>query len=236
MIAIELDNISLSISNKTIFKNAHLKIPKGKITGIIGKNGAGKTTLFDLFCGIRTPDRGKLTTYAKQFSYLSQTLGMPSNLSMKEIYEMTAALSCEHAPSIAEAIAQFRTWDSRLTENFSKTLEKRPNQCSYGEIRFFFTLALISFSKQLLILDEPTAGVDPESRHHIWSFLRKARESGTTIVISSHNIEEICANCDSFYLIHKHQFSKFESAESFISFFKSQTLEEAFIASTYDQS
>lgn len=152
---------------------------------------------------------------------------------MKEIYEMTASLICDDAPSLAEAIQTFRAWDARLAESFIELLKRRPSHCSYGEIRFFFTLALISFSKELLILDEPTAGVDPEYRHYIWAFLNKARKNGTTIVVSSHNIQEICKNCDSFYLIHNHQFSKFNNSQEFISTFGGTNLDDAFIASTY---
>lgn len=233
MIAIRADAISLKITGKKIFNEASILIKKNEITGIIGKNGAGKTTFFDLLCAVRQPDQGKLHNFTQQHSYLSQTLGMPAGLSMKEIYEMTASLLCDDTLSLAEAIQTFRTWNARLADNFIELLNKRPSHCSYGEIRFFFTLSLISFSKELLILDEPTAGVDPEYRYYIWSFLKKARENGTTIIVSSHNIQEICENCDSFHLIHNHQFSKFNNAEEFITTFGGTTLDDAFIASTY---
>lgn len=233
MHAVKADSISLKIMNKTIFKKANIAINKNKITGIIGKNGAGKTTFFDLLCSIRAPDRGELKNYTQQHSYLSQTLGMPAGLSMKEIYDMTSSLTCDQVPSLIDTLKVFKSWDSRLTEKFTEMLKKRPSQCSYGEIRFFFTLSLISFSKELLILDEPTAGVDPECRHYIWAFLKRARDNGTTIVVSSHNIQEICEHCDNFYLIHNYQFYPFNNAQEFIAKFGGTTLDEAFIASTY---
>ncbi|MDU9393884.1 ABC transporter ATP-binding protein [Pseudomonas sp. zfem002] len=233
MPAIKAQALSLKFKDKVLFDNANILIGKNEITGIIGKNGAGKTTFFDLICAIRRPDRGTLENLTHQHSYLSQTLGMPATLSMKEIYEMTAALSCARIPSLATTLQTFHAWDTRLATKFSETLKKRPSHCSYGEIRFFFTLSLISFAKELLILDEPTAGVDPESRHYIWSFIKKARENGATIIVSSHNIQEICEHCDSFHLIHNQQFSRFDSAQAFMSRFGGATLDDAFIASIY---
>jgi len=233
MVAIKAESISLDIAGKTIFKDANIVIRKNEITGIIGKNGAGKTTFFDLLCAVRVPDQGKLHNFTQQHSYLSQILGMPAGLSMKEIYEMTAALLCDQPLKLSDTLKMFEEWDVRLAETFKGMLKKRPSHCSYGEIRFFFTLALISFSKDLLILDEPTAGVDPEYRHYIWAFLKKARDNGTTIIVSSHNIQEICDHCDSFHLIHKHQFSRFNNAQEFLATFGGATLDDAFIASTY---
>lgn len=233
MVAIKAEGLSLKFQDKTVFDKANILIRKNEITGIIGKNGAGKTTFFDLICGVRNPDQGTLHNLTRHHAYLSQTLGMPSTLSMKEIYEMTASLSCERIPSLAETLKTFRSWDSRLAEKFDDTLKKRPSHCSYGEVRFFFTLSLISFAKELLILDEPTAGVDPESRHYIWSFIKKAKEAGTTIVVSSHNIQEICEHCDSFHLIHNQRFSRFDSAQAFMARFGGSTLDDAFIASIH---
>lgn len=233
MIAIKAESISLEIMNKTIFDKANILIKKNEITGIIGKNGAGKTTFFDLLCAVRTPDKGHLYNFTRQQSYLSQTLGMPSALSMKEIYELTAALLSDQKPSLYNVQQIFEGWDAHLADKFKEMLKKRPSHCSYGEIRFFFTLSLISFSKELLILDEPTAGVDPEYRQYIWRLLKKARENGITIIVSSHNIQEISDHCDSFHLIHKHQFLKFNNAQEFLAAFGGKTLDDAFIASTY---
>ncbi|MDR0278800.1 MAG: ABC transporter ATP-binding protein [Paucimonas sp.] len=233
MVAIKAEALSLKFDDKTLFDKADILIKRNEITGIIGKNGAGKTTFFDLICGVRNPDQGTLQNLAKSHAYLSQTLGMPATLSMREIYEMTASLSCERIPSLAMTLENFHAWDTRLAAKFGDTLKKRPSHCSYGEIRFFFTLSLISFSKELLILDEPTAGVDPESRHYIWSFIKKAKEAGTTIIVSSHNIQEICEHCDSFHLIHNHRFSRFANAQAFMSRFGGNTLDDAFIASIH---
>jgi len=233
MVAIKAESMSLKFKDKIIFDKATISIEKNEITGIIGKNGAGKTTFFDLLCSVQFPDQGKLLNFTKQHSYLSQTLGMPAGLSMKEIYEMTGALLCPQIPSLSHTTKLFEDWDIRLAEKFREMLKKRPSHCSYGEIRFFFTLSLISFSKELLILDEPTAGVDPEYRHYIWEFLKKARDNGTTIIVSSHNIQEICEHCDNFHLIHRHNFLKFNSAQEFLNTFGGTTLDDAFIASTY---
>lgn len=233
MIAIRAQSISLKIAKHKIFEQADIAINKNEITGIIGKNGAGKTTFFDLLCGVRKPDQGTLHNMTQQHAYLSQTLAMPAGLSMKEIYEMTAALLCSKNPPLSDTLIKFSEWAPRLATKFASLLQRRPSHCSYGEIRLFFTLSLISFSKELLILDEPTAGVDPESRHCIWAFIKKAKENGTTVIVSSHNIQEIVEHCDSFHLIHHHKFSKFNDAQEFLNTFGGTTLDDAFIASTY---
>ncbi|QKZ05183.1 AAA family ATPase [Pseudomonas eucalypticola] len=222
-------DISLRFAHKIIFDRANIDIGRQQITGIIGPNGAGKTTFFDLLCAIRQPDSGTLDVNCAARSYLSQTLGMPANLTMREVYELVAVLSCNRAVSMRDTLAKFERWDPFLAGKYAATLKKRPAYCSYGEIRFFFTLSLLSLPNELIILDEPTAGVDPESRHYIWSMLRKARDEGATIVVSSHHIHEITEHCDVFHLIHRRRFLKFSSGQAFLDHFAEATLDEAFI-------
>ncbi|WP_277961255.1 ABC transporter ATP-binding protein [Pseudomonas sp. RIT-To-2] len=224
-------NINLRIAGKPIFDGASIDIDRQQITGIIGPNGAGKTTFFDLLCSVRRPDSGTLKVACEARSYLSQTLGMPANLTMREIHGLLAVLSSKRSISTENTLTKLKRWDPYLAGKYAETLKKRPSHCSYGEIRFFFTLSLLSLPNKLIILDEPTAGVDPESRHYIWQVLHKARDEGATIVVSSHNIHEITEHCDVFHLIHKRRFLKFAGAREFLDHFAEATLDEAFIRS-----
>ncbi|MCF5049803.1 ABC transporter ATP-binding protein, partial [Pseudomonas simiae] len=84
-------------------------------------------------------------------------------------------------------------------------------------------------SPDLVILDEPTAGVDPEFRYHIWRCLEGAAAGGVAVLVSSHNVDEIVAHCDDFYMLSQRQFNRFTDTQGFMDAYSANSLDEAFI-------
>ena len=121
------------------------------------------------------------------------------------------------------------TWSPEIVERYKEIWTKKSSVCSYGEKRWFFTLSLLAVEADLVILDEPTAGVDPEFRHYIWKCLRGAASEGAAILVSSHSIEEVANNCGNFYMISQQKFKPFDSGKEFMHCYGSNTLDEAFI-------
>jgi ABC-2 type transport system ATP-binding protein len=158
----------------------------------------------------------------------------PPALRMFDIFKMIALLASNKNVTLHQVLTKLSVWCPGITERYEKIWNKKSSLCSYGEKRWFFTLTLLSLDADFIVLDEPTAGVDPEFRHYIWQCLRGASNEGAAILVSSHNIEEVVNNCDKFYMITKHNFLKFEDGRGFTDYYNASSLDEAFIHSAAD--
>ena len=222
-------SLCFGYSKRTIFNEANIDIISGSITGLLGPNGSGKTTFFDIVCGLIKADSGQLFNGFSSKLYLSQTIMTPPVLRMYDIFRMVS-LFCSPVPiSQEQVLRKLMVWSPEIVERYKDIWAKKSSVCSYGEKRWFFTLSLLAVESSFVILDEPTAGVDPEFRHYIWKCLRGAADEGVAILVSSHNIDEVASNCDKFYMISKQQFELFNSGEEFMRRYEANTLDEAFI-------
>ncbi|VVP49967.1 Lipopolysaccharide export system ATP-binding protein LptB [Pseudomonas fluorescens] len=227
-------SISFEYSGKIIFDDASIHVPAGSVTGLLGPNGSGKTTFFDIICGLKKAKKGILSNDFSNQLYLSQTVMTPPALRMFDIFKMTTLLCSSSHISQEQALKKLSTWSPEIVERYKDIWTKKSSVCSYGEKRWFFTLSLLAVEADLVILDEPTAGVDPEFRHYIWKCLRGAANEGTAILVSSHSIEEVANNCSNFYMISQQKFKPFDSGKEFMHRYGSNTLDEAFIRAAAD--
>jgi len=226
---IQARSLCFGYSDKTIFSDASINVVSGSITGLLGPNGSGKTTFFDIVCGLKRVRSGQLFNNSVKQLYLSQTIVTPPVLRMFDIFKMTTLLCSPIRISQEQALKKLAVWSPGIVERYKEIWKKKSSVCSYGEKRWFFTLSLLAVGADLVILDEPTAGVDPEFRHYIWKCLRGAAAEGTAVLVSSHNTEEIASNCDNFYMISMRQFLPFSSGKEFMDSYGANTLDEAFI-------
>lgn len=229
MNVLQANNIDFKYAAKSLFTQASLTVEPGQIVGLLGPNGSGKTTFFDLVCGLKQPNSGQLiNTFPKQL-YLSQTVITPPALRMFDIFKMMTLLCSSTSMIKDNTLDKLACWSPQVVERYNEIWSKKSSLCSYGEKRWFFTVSLLSIDADLFILDEPTAGVDPEFRFYIWQCLRAATKGGTAILVSSHNVDEISQNCDGFYMISQQQFMHFENGDAFKRRFQAATLDRAFI-------
>jgi ABC-2 type transport system ATP-binding protein len=229
MQTLRVENIGFSYADEIVFERASFNAESCKITGLLGGNGAGKTTFFDLICGLRHPSSGNIHLQANEILYLSQVLTAPASLSMGDLAAMTIALASQANIKMSDILARLSSWDVQISKRYSGLLAKKSSLCSYGQKRLFFTLTLVALQGELIILDEPTAGVDSENRFYIWECLRKAASGEAAIIVSSHDINEIAYNCDGFYMINHGCFNHFDSGQQFAARYGAQTLDQAFI-------
>lgn len=231
---LNLVDLCFSYDNTPIMKNISLTLKAGELVGILGSNGAGKTTLFDLICKLKKPSSGTILNSTNRQIYLTQILTPPPLLRMSETGELIRLLSST-SPSQSELISRLSKWPSSLGKRYNSISKKKAAHCSYGEIRSYFTLTLLLLRSELIILDEPTAGVDAEFRHFKWLAIKAARKEGASVLVSSHYTEEIAANCDRFYMLANQQLKGFRSGEEFMSVYHAASLDEAFIKASTNQ-
>ncbi|PMD69842.1 ABC transporter ATP-binding protein [Companilactobacillus nuruki] len=191
---ISLNNITKKFGKQTVLRNVNFQVPSGRIIGLIGPSGAGKSTIIKIILGMEIPDRGVTTIFNQKMpnrkllgriGYMAQSDALYEQLTgrenlqfyadMKEIKGRVAQEQIEHVSSVVDLV---------------KDLDKRVSGYSGGmKRRLSLAIALLG-SNQILILDEPTVGVDPALRRKIWWELQNLRNQGTTILVTTHVMDE----------------------------------------------
>jgi ABC-2 type transport system ATP-binding protein len=184
-----------------------LHIPRGRIFGLLGPNGAGKTTLISILSGILPKTRGRVTVDGldldRQPEQIKRLLGLvPQELAFYPM--LTAKENLDfYAGVIGLRGAARRERIERSVEaaDLGKHLKRRAHQFSGGlKRRLNLAIGLLN-EPRVLILDEPTVGIDPQSRHFILQSLLQLREAGVTVIYTSHYLEEVQQICDEIAII-----------------------------------
>jgi len=175
-------------------KSVDLDIKRGEIFALLGPNGAGKTTLINIVCGIVTPTEGEVLVDGKNwqsyFRYSRERIGLVPQELTTEAFEsvwntVTFSRGLFNRPRneayIEDILKRLSLWDKRKTEM---------RFLSGGMKRRVMIAKALSHEPEILFLDEPTAGVDVELRRDMWDLVRKLRADGTTIILTTHYIEE----------------------------------------------
>lgn len=186
---IETQNVSKHFGSVKAVEDVSLSIGRGEIVGLLGRNGAGKTTLVDLILGLTKPTSGTVRvadmTPAQairdaRIGAVMQTGGLLDTVTVKDTLAM---INSTHRDSIGVEAAIEQA-------NLTKIQNRRVGKCSGGEQqRIRFAIALLG-KPDILILDEPTTGMDATSRHEFWDTMRAQAHSGRTIIFSTHYLEE----------------------------------------------
>ena len=177
-----------------------LELQQGEIVAFLGPNGAGKTSTIDMVLGLSRPDGGTAEVFGMAprtavahglVTAVMQTGGLLKDLTVAETVELTAALFA-HTRPVAEVLQR-----AGLTE----IAGRRVGRCSGGEQqRLRFAMALLS-DPRLLILDEPTTGMDVEGRREFWQAIRQDATRGRTILFATHYLDEADAYADRIVLV-----------------------------------
>ena len=187
-------------NNFLALKNINLNIKKGEIFAMLGPNGAGKTTLISIICGIVKPSSGKVTVenfdIIDEYREARSRIGLvPQELTLEQFETVFNNVSYSRGlygkkpnPDYIEKIlTQLSLWEKK---------DFNLRQLSGGMKRRVLIAKALSHEPQILFLDEPTAGVDVELRKEMWKVVKSLRETGVTIILTTHYIEEAEAIAD----------------------------------------
>ncbi|HEY4889553.1 MAG TPA: ABC transporter ATP-binding protein [Candidatus Dormibacteraeota bacterium] len=187
--AVDVQNVSKSFGDVKALDGVTLRVKQGEIYGLLGPNGAGKTTLIRLFVGLVEPNAGTVTVLGQRMpnvavlshvGYMTQTAALYPGLSVEENVRFFAAIN-DAEEGVKDALELVKLYDRR--DSVVSTVS--------GGMRQRCSLACALVHKpQLLLLDEPTVGVDPQLRVELWEDFRKMAAAGTTIIVSSHVMDE----------------------------------------------
>ncbi|HWB44598.1 MAG TPA: ABC transporter ATP-binding protein [Hyphomicrobiaceae bacterium] len=193
-IAVEVEGLTKSFDGKVVVRNLTMRVRRGQIYGFLGPNGSGKTTTLRMLCGLLTPDSGRGTALGydirtqseeikRHVGYMTQRFSLYQDLSIQENLEFVARMYSLPDPTKAarEAIAQLglQGRETQLAGLLSGGWKQR---LALG--------ACILPKPDLLLLDEPTAGVDPKARREFWGEIHKLASEGMTVLVSTHYMDE----------------------------------------------
>jgi len=204
----------------TALKNINLNIKKGEIFAMLGPNGAGKTTLISIICGIVTPSSGKVTVdnfdIIDDYRETRARIGIvPQELTLEQFETVFNNVSYSRGlygkkpdpDHIEKILKQLSLWDK-------KNLILR--HLSGGMKRRVLIAKALSHEPDILFLDEPTAGVDVELRQEMWKVVESLRDTGVTIILTTHYIEEAEAIADRIGVINQGEIIVIEKTEELL--------------------
>ena len=204
MQAIAVDHVTKRFDTVVAVSDLSLHIEQGAVFGLLGPNGAGKTTSLRMIMHILAPDEGAIQVFGQPASdraqdligYLPEERGLYARMKVREVLVFLAALK---GLSEAEASVRVREWLERL--GLAAWSEKKINDLSKGMQQKVQFIAAVIHRPPLLILDEPFTGLDPINATLIKDIMLDLREKGSTIILSTHRMEQVEMMCDAICLI-----------------------------------
>tara|TARA_Y100001968_G_scaffold293967_1_gene300221 strand:+ start:2772 stop:3785 length:1014 start_codon:yes stop_codon:yes gene_type:complete len=206
---IEVADLKKSYGSVSALDGLEMKVPKGSLFGLLGPNGAGKTTFIRIICTLLSPDSGKVVVNGvnalsnpkfvrSNVGYVAQEVALDKILTGRELltlqsdlYHLTSSKRMERIDFLIDRL------------EMSEWIDRRCGTYSGGMRRRIDLSAGLLHQPDLLILDEPTVGLDFESRKIIWKLLSELKGEGKTILLSSHYLEEVEALSDQIAIIDK---------------------------------
>jgi ABC-2 type transport system ATP-binding protein len=193
-IAINVHGLTKSFSDRVVVRDLSMQVKRGTIYGFLGPNGSGKTTTIRMLCGLLTPDKGDGTclgydirTEADKIKlhvgYMTQRFSLYQDLSVRENLEFVARLYC-----LPDPVGAARAMIQRL--GLQGREEQLAGSLSGGWKQRLALGACTLPNPKLLLLDEPTAGVDPRARREFWNEIHALAADGLTVLVSTHYMDE----------------------------------------------
>lgn len=205
--AVFIEKLKKHYGSVAAVEDVSLQVEPGEIFGLLGPNGAGKTTVLRCLCTLTEPDSGRVEVagvsvveqprLVRQYlGYIAQEVALDKVLTGRELLQLQAALY--HLP---RAIAKERIAIVLKLLGLESYADQKTGTYSGGLKKRLDLAAGLLHQPQVLVLDEPTVGLDIESRIAVWDFLRGLRERGTTVLLTSHYLEEVDALADRVAII-----------------------------------
>ncbi|MCD4840336.1 ABC transporter ATP-binding protein [Neobacillus sedimentimangrovi] len=229
---IKISNVSKSFEKKEVIKDITFTIPSGEICCLLGPSGSGKTTLIRLMIGAIAADTGNIQLnniqmpnlkILKKIGYMPQNDALYDDLSAESnlrffggLYHLGKSKLDQRIEEVLELV-DLTEHRKKLVRNFSGGMKKRLSLA-----------ASILHQPDVLFLDEPTVGIDPVLRRTIWDQFQEIKKSGTTIIVSTHVMDEV-TECDKAALIYNGSLIEYDSVEKLLKKTNTGRVEELFL-------
>ena len=208
MAIIEIKNVSKSFGEKVALNDVSLEIPEGKIFGLLGPNGAGKTTLIRIINRITIPNGGQVYFQGRpitqrdveKIGYMPEERGLYRKM---KVGDQALYLARLKGMSKADALRELKGWFIKF--GIQDWWNKKVEELSKGMAQKLQFITTVVHKPKLLILDEPFSGFDPVNADIVRKEILRLRDEGSTIILSTHNMESVEELCDNIALINHSQ-------------------------------
>ena len=229
---IELCNLTKQFGNHTAVDHLDLKIETGEFFGLLGPNGAGKTTTISMISTVLLPTEGRVLldgeeltrrnlAQKRKLSVITQEYSMRQDMTMDEVMEYQGRLY--HMP---KKLIRQKTEELLDFTGLLEYRRKIVRHLSGGMKRKLMICRALMVEPEILLLDEPTAGMDAFSRRQMWNLLRKVNSNRMTIILTTHYIEEAQSLCDRIALINKGKLDAVDTPQALINELGSYAVDE----------
>ena len=198
---IEISHVTKRYYNLTALDDVSLRIPQGEVLGLLGPNGAGKTTLFRLIAGIIAPTAGNVRPFGDawpQIGYKPERLLFPNHLRVEEYLRYAAQISNIPPNQIKQTVG-----NSLEQVNLQDAARKRIKDCSKGMRQRLAIAQVLVGDPPLLLLDEPSNGLDPAGQSDIFACINSLHAAGKTIIMSTHHLSEVTQVCTHLVILNR---------------------------------
>jgi ABC-2 type transport system ATP-binding protein len=193
-LAIDVKGLAKSFGGKRVVDDFALEVPRGTIFGFLGPNGSGKTTTIRMICGLLTPDAGEGTCLGfdirkeaaqikRRVGYMTQRFGLYEDMTVRENLEFIGRM-------YGVTPLDERTDETLARFGLAERRRQLAGSLSGGWKQRLALAACVLHDPELLLLDEPTAGVDPNARREFWELIQALADAGVTVLVSTHYMDE----------------------------------------------
>jgi ABC-2 type transport system ATP-binding protein len=182
-IVLEANGLRKRFGDREALKGVSLSVARGELAAVIGPNGAGKTTLLSILAGIQPPDAGSVSKAPREIGWVPQQPALYGKLTVAENLELFARL--EKVPDTADTLDRML----ELTDLRDRADDQVGTLSGGNKQRVNIAIGLLA-RPDVLLLDEPSAALDPRQRERLWEFIVRLAAEGTTVIYATHNIQE----------------------------------------------
>ena len=231
-LAVDVRGLDKSFGDKHVVQDLSIQVGTGKITGFLGPNGSGKTTTLRMLCGLLTPDGGEgevlgldfrrhADAIKRQTGYMTQKFSLYDDLSIRENLDFVAQIYGldRRRQRVSEALERL---------GLAGRQKQLAGSLSGGWKQRLALAACVLHAPRLLLLDEPTAGVDPKARREFWDQIHQLAGEGITVLVSTHYMDE-AERCDELFYIAYGRVLARGSAAAIVKEAGAKDLEDAFV-------
>ncbi len=206
--AIEINTVTKRYGDFTAVNNLSLEVAKGSIFGLLGPNGAGKTTTIRMIVSITFPDQGEIKIFGERLTpkmqerigYLPEERGLYKKMKVRDQLYFLGGLKSISQKDLHKKVSH---WAERL--QIDSWLDKKTEELSKGMQQKIQFIATVLHNPELIILDEPFSGLDPVNANLLIEVIHELKSAGSTIILSTHVMEQVERLCDDICLINKSQ-------------------------------